>query len=150
MATRDEYADQLRERETPFTAGPPTIVGLIRAVDISTIGDDTAFRHEVRAILDAYDVVMDERLGRLRQRAGRPSADDAPASEAQACSYGRAASCRTPCEGPVDQAVVYISSRHGSVLSREPACRGHADEALSRARGAGTMAKTELQPLVAS
>jgi hypothetical protein len=75
MATRDEYADKLRERETPFTAGPPTIAGLIRAVDISTIGDDAAFRHEVRAILDAYDVVMDERLTQLRQRAARPSAD---------------------------------------------------------------------------
>lgn len=64
------------------------------------------------------------------------------------CTYGRAASCTTPCTGPVDQALVYRSSLNGGkVLDRTAQCRGHADEALDRARRAGTTALLALEPL---
>jgi hypothetical protein len=40
---------------------------MIRGADIKTLGDDAAFRDEVRAILDAHEGIWLERLGLARK-----------------------------------------------------------------------------------
>lgn len=61
------------------------------------------------------------------------------------CTYGRAASCETPCSGPTDLVLVY-RSRSGRVIDRSPVCLGHAEEARSRAWMAGSMATVTIEP----
>lgn len=65
------------------------------------------------------------------------------------CSYGRAASCRTPCEGPVDQEIVYRSTRTARVLDTDLVCRRHSQEALIRPQVAASIAQVELRQISA-
>jgi hypothetical protein len=62
------------------------------------------------------------------------------------CRYGRTASCRTPCSGPVTKALVWRSPRNPRrVLSREDVCNGHAAEAMARPATAGAMRLPSLE-----
>lgn len=63
MASKEEYAQRLSAADDTWGL----VLGMIRGADIKTLGDDAAFRDEVRAILDAHEGIWLERLGLARK-----------------------------------------------------------------------------------